>query len=104
MTATVQSAQDTAALPLPTGPLTVPIQIIRAAGARHRDARDRGVFTLPAWALLTATAVFTAAIAFALVEWLPAASPLLIAVALVGLAAAYTPDVLAALPRRAHRA
>lgn len=95
---TTASSQDTAAIAVSTGPLTVPLEIIRAAGARHRDAVNDGAFTLPGWVLLAATAAAFGLIGFAVLAWRDAGSPLLIACAVLGLAAAYTPDVLAALP------
>lgn len=98
MTATVHP-QDTAAAPPRTGALTAPILIIRAAGARHRVAVDEHG-ALPGWAL-AAVALFTAAlIVFAVIEWRDTASPLLIACAAVGAAAAFTPDLLAVRAER----
>lgn len=94
MTATVHH-QDTAAAPRTTGPLTVPLEIIRAAGARHRLAVAEHD-ALPGWAL-GLVALFAAALCvFGVLEWRDVASPLLIACALIGALAAFTPDLLAA--------
>jgi hypothetical protein len=91
MTATVH-AQNTGALPTPTGSLTVPLQIIGAAGARHRTAivQHRA---LPAWALLTVTVLAAALIALAVLDARPA-SPALILCTLIGTAAAFAPDFM----------
>jgi hypothetical protein len=94
MTATVLP-QNTAALARQTGPLTVPIEIIRAAGARHRVAvAEHGA--LPGGVLAGVAAFTVALVVFAVLEWHDTASPLLIACALIGAAAAFTPDALAA--------
>lgn len=98
MTATVP-AQPTAALPTATGPLTVPIAIIRAAGARHRVAVAEHD-ALPAWALLAVVAFALGLIAFAIAEWRGLGSPLLIACSLIGAAAAFAPDIIAARQAR----
>lgn len=98
MTATVHP-QDTAAQPRTTGPLTVPLEIIRAAGARHREAVAEHD-ALPGWAL-AAVALFAAALTiFGVLEWRDVASPLLIACALIGALAAFTPDLLAVRVQR----
>lgn len=103
MTSTIH-AQATSTGELRTGPLTVPLQIIRAAGARHRTAVEHGADTLPGWALFATTAVSVALIAFGILQWRDGASPLLIALALGITAVAFTPDVLAALPARQDQA
>lgn len=98
MTATIQ-VQDTGAAPVTTGPLTAPLEIVRAAGARHRTALADGAWTLPGWALITTTAAALALIAFAVLAWRDAASPALIVIALGLVAVAFTPDVIAVLPQ-----
>lgn len=100
MTTTVHP-QDTGVLPVSTGPLTGSLQIVRAAGARHRTAVQDGAWTLPGWALVAATAAAVALIAVAVIAWRDAASPALIGIALAALAVAFTPDLLAALPEPA---
>jgi hypothetical protein len=98
MTAAVHP-QNTAATPTRTGPLTVPLEIIRAAGARHRLAVAEHD-ALPGWALAL-VALFAAPLcAFGVIEWHDVASPLLIACALIGALAAFTPDLLAARTAR----
>ncbi len=98
MTATVP-AQITAASPGTMGPLTVPLEIIRAAGARHRVAvAEHGA--LPGWALGLVALLVTLIAVFGILEWRDVASPLLIGCALIGAAAAFTPDVLAARAQR----
>lgn len=98
MTATVP-VHPTVAPATPTGPLTVPLEIIRAAGARHRDAVAEHD-ALPAWALLAVVAFALGLISFAIAEWRTLGSPLLIACALIGAAAAFAPDVIAARKAR----
>ena len=98
MTATVQ-IHPTVAPASATGPLTVPLEIIRAAGARHRVAVAEHD-ALPGWALLAVVAFALGLIAFAIAEWRGIGSPLLIACALIGAAAAFAPDVLAARKTR----
>lgn len=98
MTATVPS-QSTAALPRQTGPLTVPLEIIRAVGARHRIAVQTR-HALPGWALAAVTVYAVGLIAFAVIEWRAVGSPLLIACALIGALAAFAPDLLAARSTR----
>lgn len=92
--------QDTAASPPRTGALTVPIQIVQDARARHRTAVDAGWQTLPAWALIATTAFSMGLIVFAVLAWRDTASPLLIVLAVLGVIVAFTPDVAAALPDR----
>lgn len=98
MTSTIH-AQGTAPGDLRTGPLTVPLQIIRAAGARHRAAVSEER-TLPGWAILATVCTAAALIAFAVLAWRDVASPLLIGISLLAPLVAVTPDVLAALPVR----
>jgi hypothetical protein len=98
MTATIH-AQNTGTMPTRTGPLTVPLQIIRAANARHRDAIEKHS-ALPGWALAAVTVWTAVLIVFAVLQWRDLGSPLLIACALLGAAAAFTPDVIAALAAR----
>lgn len=102
MTATVP-VQPTVAPAAPTGPLTVPIEILRAAGARHRSARAEGV-ALPAWALLGVAAIVPAMIALALLEWRGLASILLIVMTLIGAGCAFALDVVGVLQQPATTA
>jgi hypothetical protein len=98
MTVAVQG-QSTGAPALGTGPLTVPLQIITDAGARHRVAvAEHEAF--PAWAIIGSIAAAAVFIVFAVFAWRPVGSPLLIGCSLMMVAAVVTPDVVAAIRRR----
>lgn len=99
MTTTVLARQDTATIAVQTGPLTVPLEIIRAAGARHREAvAEHGA--LPGWALAAVLLWTSALVAFAVLDWRDVGSPLLIACTLIGAGACFAPDAIAARARR----